>query len=496
MKILIRCQTALLVALVLGLCHSLHAQSPKKYHVVYILVDQWRAQSFGFAKDPDILSPNLDRLAKESLVLTHAVSGMPVCSPHRASFLTGQYPLSHGVFMNDVLLDTNQTTIAKVFKQQGYQTAFWGKWHVDGHGRSTYIPPSRQQGFDLWKALECTHDYNHSAYYEGGSTEKKFWQGYDALEQLKDLEQFIQNRDPKAPPFFAVVSIGSPHDPYQTAPEKFKKWYEGKTFTLRPNVPTHLAEKVQQDLRGYYAHISAIDEGIGKLMAQLKAAHLDENTLLVFTSDHGDLLGSHGVWNKQQPYDESIRVPFILHLPALLGRKGQQSKALLNSPDIMPTLLGLLNIPIPKTVEGKDFSGILSGKKKNDKPYTLISCVQPFGQWPRAKGGKEYRGISTERYTYVRDLAGPWLLFDREKDPYQLQNMVNLPQHAKVQKKLDHQLKKALLEQKDEFLPGLHYVKKWNYVLDATETVPYTRINYEGKPINDQSSGYPQTPLK
>jgi arylsulfatase A-like enzyme len=469
------------------------AQKNAKPNILYILVDQWRAQSTGYSGDKNVMTPNLDKLASKSINLTHAVSGMPVCSPHRASFLTGQYPLTHGVFMNDVLLDTNRTTIGKVFKENGYQTGYLGKWHVDGHGRSSYIPASRQQGFDYWKALECTHDYNNSAYYEGNSPVKKVWETYDAIAQTQDVCQYLKGQTKKDDPFFLVLSIGSPHDPYQTAPEKYRKMYENKIFTIRDNVPADKVEKVQNDLRGYYAHMTAIDDCIGQLRFTLKEQGLDENTIIVFTADHGDLMGSHGAWNKQQPYDESIRVPFLIHYPKAFGPQGKKSKALINSPDIMPTLLGLTGIEVPKSVEGKDFSQILLGKKKNDVAHTLISCVQPFGQWIRSKGGKEYRGLMTENYTYVRDLKGPWLLFDRTKDPFQLNNLVGQSSLAAIQNKLDRDLLNELKIRKDEFLPGLDYVKKWNYVIDATETVPYVKMNYQGLPIKDTSSGYPNS---
>lgn len=493
MKQLICFSTSLLFILFGGLSFNSVAQKNGKPNILYILVDQWRAQSIGYAGDKNVMTPNLDKLASKSINLTHAVSGMPVCSPHRASFLTGQYPLTHGVFMNDVLLDTNRTTIGKVFKENGYQTGYLGKWHVDGHGRSSYIPASRQQGFDYWKALECTHDYNNSAYYEGNSPVKQFWETYDAIAQTQDVCQYLKNQKTADDPFFLVLSIGSPHDPYQTAPEKYRKMYENKIFTIRDNVPADKVEKVQNDLRGYYAHMTAIDDCVGQLQQTLKEQGLDKNTIIVFTADHGDLMGSHGAWNKQQPYDESIRVPFLIHYPKAFGTQGKKSKALINSPDIMPTLLGLTGIKVPKSVEGKDFSPILMGKKKNDVTHTLISCVQPFGQWIRSKGGKEYRGLMTENYTYVRDLKGPWLLFDRTKDPFQLNNLVGQAPFASIQNKLDRYLLNELKIRKDEFLPGLDYVKKWNYVIDATETVPYVKINYQGLPISDTSSGYPNS---
>jgi arylsulfatase A-like enzyme len=455
----------------------------KKPNIVYVLVDQWRAQAFGFAGDPNAHTPTLDRLASQSLNVRNAVSGMPVCSPHRASLLTGQYPLTHGVFMNDVLLDTTATTLGKVYRANGYATGFIGKWHVDGHGRRSYIPPTRQQGFDYWKALECTHNYNHSEYYEGASAQRKVWDGYDVIEQTDDAIQYIKKQSTQDAPFVLFISMGAPHDPYQTAPEKYRKMFENKEIILRENIPAANRERAIETLRGYYAHMAAIDDNVDKLWKTLKETGIEDNTMLVFTADHGDLLGSHGWWNKQQPYDESIRVPFLIHYPKALGTTGKTSDALLNSPDIMPTLLSLSGIAIPKSVEGHDFSKVFLGKKKDEVKETLISCVQPFGQWTRQRGGKEYRGIVTDRYTYTRDLNGPWQLFDNQKDPYQLNNLAGKSDYASLQADLDKRLTAVLKKRKDDFRPGLEYVKQWGYVIDDTETVPYNKINYEGKPI-------------
>jgi len=458
----------------------------KKPNIVYVLVDQWRAQAGGYAGDPNAYTPNIDRLAASSINVRNAVSGMPVCSPHRASLMTGQYPLTHGVFMNDVLLDTNAVTLGKVFAQNGYETGFIGKWHIDGHGRRSYIPATRQQGFQYWKALECTHDYNHSEYYVGNNPEKKVWDGYDVTEQSNDAIGYIQEKSKQDKPFVLFISMGAPHDPYQTAPEKYRKMFENKKIILRENVPADKRDKAIESLRGYYAHMAAIDDNVGKLWQTLKDTGIEENTIFIFSADHGDLLGSHGWWNKQQPYDESIRVPFLLHYPAVLGKKGSISDALLNTPDIMPTLLGLSGLTTPKSVEGTSFAKFFQGKQKSAPAETLISCVQPFGQWTRARGGKEYRGIVTQRYTYTRDLNGPWQLFDNEKDPYQMDNLVGKSESSKLQADLDKRLTKVLRARKDKFLPGLEYVKKWGYVIDETETVPYNKINYEGKPIVEE----------
>ena len=201
---------------------------------------------------------------------------------------------------------------------------------------------------------------------------------------------------------------------------------------------------------------------------------LEQNTLLVFTSDHGDLLGSHGGRNKQQPFDECVRVPLLLRWPAGLGNRGRKLDALINSEDFMPTILGLCGAAIPPTVEGLDYSDYLRGGKNPSDGATLISCVAPFGQWTRKTGGREYRGVRTQRYTYVRDLSGPWLLFDNQKDPGQMNNLIGTTRSAGLQMKLDAILNRKLAEAHDQFLPAQEYITKWGYTVDADGTVPYT----------------------
>ena len=143
----------------------------------------------------------------------------------------------------------------------------------------------------------------------------------------------------------------------------------------------------------------------------------------------------------------------------------------------MPTLLGLCGVPIPKTVEGLDYSGYIRGGKNPGDGATVILCASPFGEWMRRIGGKEYRGVRTTRYTYVRDLNGPWLLYDNQTDPYQTNNLANQPKHAKLQAKLDATLTRKLKERHDEFLPGDAYIKQWGYKVDANGTAPYTAID-------------------
>lgn len=452
-----------------GLARSVDAQQApgKKPNLVFIFADQWRAQATGYAGNKDVRTPHLDKLAGQSVNFTNAVSGCPVCSPYRASLMTGQYWLTHGIFYNDKPLNPEAATIGKVYRRAGYETAYIGKWHIDGHGRTAFIPKERRQGFEFWRVCECTHDYNHSLYYSD-TPEKQYWAGYDAIAQTREAQVYI--RDHAKRPFVLFMSWGPPHDPYQTAPEKYRRMYaDPSKIALHPNVPEPLKEKAREAVAGYYAHIAALDDCIGDILKTSEECGVEENTIFVFTSDHGDMLYSHGQTNKQKPWDESVRVPFLLRYPAALGRTGRVIDMPINTPDIMPTLLGLCGLVIPDAVEGRDFSAVVRGTQPPDNDAALIMCPVPFHQWNYQQGGREYRGVRTRRYTYVRDLKGPWLLYDNQADPYQLINLCNNPEHAQTQQELDKMLSARLKETNDEFLPGAEYMAKWKYQWDGKD---------------------------
>lgn len=457
----------------------------KRPNVVYVFADQWRASAMGYAGDPNVKTPHLDALEAESFHFKNAVSCCPVCSPARASMITGQYPLTHGVFVNDVYLQHKSPSIADCFDADGYRTGYIGKWHLDGHGRSIYIPEERRQGFRSWQVLECTHDYNHSRYYDNNDPEIKMWEGYDAFDQTRRAIRFI--RESGDQPFMIFLSWGPPHAPYLTAPEKYRRLYDPKTLKLPPNIPESSGfkpaskwdeygeadpvERTRQIMAGYYAHCSALDGCIGHLQSAIRQAGLEENTIFVFTSDHGDMLGSHGLWKKQWPYDESARIPFLLKYPAL-RRAGCEVETPINTPDIMPTLCDLCGIPVPSSVQGRSRVPSMHGGDGVDEAV-LIANYQPFGQWDAQRGGKEWRGVRTMRHTYVKDLNGPWLLFDNEADPYQMDNWVNRPEHADLQARMESQLGQKLRQTNDSFSMGMDYIRQWGYKVDETGTVPY-----------------------
>ncbi len=455
------------IFLLLGLLPVFSISEAKKPNVVYVLTDQWRASAFGYAGNTTVQTPNIDKFASEAVNFKNAVSVCPVCTPHRASLLTGKYPTSTGMFLNDLSLPSEELCMAEIFKSAGYNTAYLGKWHLDGHGRFNNVIPERRQGFDYWKALECSHDYNKMPYYENNDPEIKYWEGYSPFAISKEAQIYMEKHAQDENPFLLFVSIAAPHFPHLTAPEEYKAMYPLSELKTAPNVPPELSEKVKSELNGYYAHCTAIDKAFGDLISKMKELGLMENTLFVFSSDHGEMMGSHGVRpkSKQLVWDESIRVPFLIKTPFNSEMKGAVVNAPITTPDILPTLLGLANIEIPKSIEGEDLSKLVKSPNLKTDRAALVMNVCPFGN---EYDTPEYRGIRTSRYTYVCSPDGATMLFDNLKDPDQLDNLLGKKEYKKLQKKLDGQLQSALKEIGDEnFKHREFYLNKWNLKLNG-----------------------------
>jgi len=310
------------------------------------------------------------------------------------------------------------------------------------------IPRDKRLGFDYWKACECTHDYHHSLYYEGDDTTPKYWPGYDAFAQTEDACEFIRASAKRPDPFLLCLSLGPPHFPLQTAPAEFRDRYRTRDITLRANVPSEKGGEATEGLRGYYAHMAALDTCFASLFRCLDKLGIADDTILVFLSDHGDMMLSQGLTTKLHPWDESVRVPLLIRYPRRLGRKGRRLSVPFGMPDLMPTLLALAGLPIPDSVEGSD-------RLRHTTVASLIMLPVPITE-ARRYGFAEYRGLRTERYTYVRSIHGPWLLYDNRKDPFQKHNLVaDTPLRAR----LDSQLGAELRRRHDDFLPARRYLE-------------------------------------
>jgi len=461
------------LAFLLSACKRSVPEGTISPNIVYVLADQWRAQATGYSGDPNLAgkTPNIDRLAEQGVNFRNAVSVCPVCTPYRAALLTGQYPTTTGMFFNDLHLPEESFTMAEMFKDAGYKTCYIGKWHLDGMGRFDYTPPERRQGFEYWKALECSHDYNNLHYYTGNSDDKHFWEGYAPYAETDDAISYIRDNARGDRPFLMVLSWGAPHFPHHTAPGELQEIFSPQNIILRENVSQEMKEVAREESVGYYAHILALDSCMGMLQNAIDHAGISENTILVFTSDHGEMMGSQGVRPKQKqvPWAESVKVPFLLRYPARYGEKKLLVDAPINTPDILPTLLTLAGIPVHDAIEGEDMSRAIENKEEAADKAALIMNVSPF-----AGKADEYRGIYTSRYAYVKNLEGPWLLFDHKMDPLQMDNLVGKPGYKDLQKDLEWMLNRELAAVGDEFMPRQLYIEKWGYKLTEGGYIDYS----------------------
>jgi arylsulfatase A-like enzyme len=439
-------------------------------NVIWIFGDQHRGQALGYNGDPNASTPNIDNLARMGVNFTNAVAGFPLCCPFRGSLLTSLYP-HKCVKGHEYPLDSNQKTIANVFNDNGYDTAYFGKWHVDGfhetssnyddpinQGRAAVhiVKPERRGGFKSWIGYDNNNSQWDTIVHGGRDGETKQWklEGYETDELTNLMIDYIKEQD-KNEPFFSVLSVQPPHNPY-IAPPEYAKNHSPANIKLRENVPhvKSLREQVKRDLAGYYAQIENLDYNVGRIREALTEAGLAENTHIIFFSDHGDMHGCHGQYLKTYPYEESIRIPFIIggEIPRYSGRLNGLCDAPVNHVDIAPTTLGLCDIDVPDWMEGTDYSHYrLKGRKTMEEPDSAyLQCVVPTGHGDSID--KPYRGIVTrDGYKYVCFEKIPWLLFNLNEDPYEEMNLAHNKKYGKLRKRLNDRLQQWIDETGDDF---------------------------------------------
>jgi arylsulfatase A-like enzyme len=440
-----------------------------KPNLLFVFADQLRACSLGYAGEEAVRTPNLDAFAETGTVYTNGVSMLPVCGPYRGSLITGRTPTSTGLVINDIALKTSEVSIAHCFKAAGYDTAYIGKWHLDGPDRPAPVPPGpRRQGFDYWMGANFDHNYDRSTYTDNQGN-LQIWDGWDAEAQTSHALDYLQTRD-RAKPFCLFLSWGPPHHPYRLVPKHYLDLYDPGAIVGRPNCP----DVPVQDLWGYYAQTTFLDDQFQRLLACLEDLGLQDDTTVVFSSDHGDMHGSQGVYKKQWPWNEAVKVPFVIRYPGVVPA-GAAISAPINVIDVMPTLLGLAGLGVPEPVEGIDLSPFLTGGQSGPPESVLIMNPCPFSigdprgddQYPDYKGMRfEYRGVVTDRYTYVRTIDRPWLLYDNRDDPYQLTNLIDDPKRGTTRDRLDSLMGAHMSHIDDGFRPRQDYYERFGINLD------------------------------
>ena len=401
--------------------------SRKKLNVLFVLVDQWRYSAMNRNENHDstVQTPNLNDFAEKSFEWTRCYAAHPLCTPNRATIITGRWPWQTGMNHNNLMLPPSEKCIAHQFNDNGYRCHYIGKWHMDGADRPGFVPKGwRRRGFTTFEGFNRGHRYLDSKTFTDNGTLMKSCQGkYEPTIQTDLAIEFMKEN--KNTPFFCFISWGPPHTPYKEHPKQYS--YRPSEIELRPNVPANSKLAAGKSLAQYYAQCTALDYEFGRLIQTLDNLDIRDNTLVVFTADHGDMHHSHNLMFKQHPQEESWHVPLLMGFPSKF-KAGRKISNLVSSADIMPTVLSLCGITPPDTCTGKDKSAALSSSGIPDESvYGGVS-----DKW-RAIVKGEYKLVVENKET-AKNV--PTMLYNLKKDPYELNNLIDNPADAAVKKDL------------------------------------------------------------
>lgn len=460
-----------------------------RQNIVIVLCDQMRRQAMGCAGDPNVSTPHLDQLAADGVRFTNANSTCPICVPARFSFVTGEH--AHTRFAhNGWRMSPGERTFADELSAAGYRTAYIGKWHLAKLPGWRAIPQHLRGGFDYWRGFEVRNDPFDSYYFADDDPARREIDGYQTDGLFSAAVEFLEDHETDDRPFCLVVSVEPPHPPF-TAPREYLDRYADRRLELRPNVPygdgppprkhvppdgvdeyeawgdlNHATEDLYEahnyhgdvmldEMRAYYAMIENLDDNVGRLVDTLERRGLRDDTAVMFTSDHGDMMGSHGLTAKQHPYEESVGVPLILSHPGGGIDDGRTIDAPTCTEDWYPTILGFAGIDAPDK-PGVDLGPLARGDRSTpDRSGVLLEFVREIRSG-MPYHDEQWRGFRTERYKYVvkgphAEGAEPWQLFDLAEDPYEEHNLIDDPDHAGVARDLHGALRDALRRYSDDF---------------------------------------------
>ena len=397
--------------------------------------------------DP-VITPHLDHFASQGLSLTQCRSNFPVCSPYRAMLMSGRYPQANSVVSNinnmpgrDFDLRDDQTCLTDVLSSSDYHVGYIGKWHLtrpvepyltNANESGPWIwnewtPPHRRHGIDQWYGYNTYDRHLKPLYWDNDSPREGFhfvdqWSTEHETDKAIDFLKQRQQSDSDQP-FALFVSYNPPHPPFDQVPQKYRDLYRDATpqeLLVRENVRLNsgdsILDQAMNSVANYFAAVSGVDDQFGRLMQAISSLDLAENTLLVFTADHGEMMGSHQRMSKNTWHEESVHVPMIIRLPSQL-RAGGQDDLLISTPDIPATLLGLLGLQkaIPEGWQGIDYASTLRDPTCSKRPQ-YQAYFDPNGK---------LTGVFDQQYTAVISHAedNTAHLYNRHADPYQCHNL-------------------------------------------------------------------------
>jgi arylsulfatase A-like enzyme len=451
-----------LMALLL-LAVSCRQASRKPPNLLFVFSDQHTYDFLGCYGNDQVISPNIDRLAEKGLRFNHCISSSPTCTPYRSMLMTGKHTLHNGGFVNDrPLIPGHGKKFAEVLRDAGYSTAYVGKWHLYGGDRDRPIPPGEMRyGFDeLFLTNNCHVDFRPGkCFYWNEAEEKEYFDEWEVYGQTRQALAYLDEQKDADRPFALFVSWHPPHDWGKFRGEDGEMHYrygsldELMAYYVRDSIRVRPGMENTADLRrmyhGHFAMITGVDKAFGWLMDKLEEIGAEDNTLVVFTSDHGDMLEFAGATvPKQYPHDYSLRVPYIMRWPGKI-KADQTTDLLFGTMDIMPTVLGLMDHEVPAECQGKNLAASILRGDEDAVDYVPI--------WSYYRNS--YKGVITKDWTYsmVKDVEEAPLhsvLFDRKNDPYQLNNLFESPDHKEVKDELREMTAEWMEKYEDPYYIG------------------------------------------
>ncbi len=424
---------------------SCSTERQEKPNLVFIFSDQQTFDMLGCYGNKQIKTPHLDAFADQGLRFTHCFSNEPICTPFRGMLMSGQQSLYNGAFVNDKpLVPGHGKKFAEVLRDAGYGTAYIGKWHLLGGNRDRPIPEGEMRyGFDdVFYSNNCHVDFRPGkCFYWNEEDKKVYFDKWEVYGQTDQALEYLDSRKDDANPFALFVSWHPPHDwgkfkgedglmHYRyDAPDELMAMYNRDSIRMRPGIEN--TPDRRRMVHGQMAMASGVDIAFGQLMGKLKQLNMDDNTLVVFSSDHGDMLEfDNAVLPKQYPHDYSCRIPFVMRWPGKI-EPGKTTGLLFSALDMMPSILGLMGQEVPQECHGNDLSAAIINNDEEAVSYVPIWLYE----------GKGYRGVITRDYTFStqKDASEASLhsvLFDRRNDPYQPNNLFADPEMAPIKEEL------------------------------------------------------------
>ena len=410
-----------------ALAAPVFAQAPKRPNFVFVLVDDLRWDALNSTGLAWSKTPNIDRLAREGMTFRNAFVTTPLCSPARASYMTGQYVHKHGVVGNTPAgepISHQLTTFPKLLHDAGYETAYVGKWHMG-------MDDSPRPGFDRWVSFKGQGRYeNPPMNIDGKQVEQT---GYITDLLSKYAAEFAGAARSK--PFCLCVAHKAVHGPFTPA-ERHKDLFASDTLPPRAN-RSGAQERHLEIARNQMRCLVSIDEGVGQIREALEKSGQLENTVFVFTSDNGYFWGEHGYGDKRWAFDESIRIPLIVRYPTL-ARPGSKTDSLALNIDIAPTFLHLAGVEVPKSMDGRSMKELLRG---NRRTWRTSFGAEYFKEanFPNTPTWQAVRGVR-HKYVHYPEGARPDELFDLSKDPLEMTNIAANPAAKPILERLKKDL--------------------------------------------------------